>query len=535
MVLSIRRLTVSILAAAIAAGLFPSATATAADVATRPEVGVMYHATWNYDDDAQRIEALDKMAEAGVEVVRIDVAWCSVQSSGPNSYAKWYLDRLNLTINAARARGIEVLLVLFCTPAWATSNPSASWETASPMPPKDPGDYGRVAGWLANYFRGRTVGWEIWNEPNHPRFWSGTPSEYVRILKAAYPAIKAADPQARVVSGGTSYTDARWIETLYELGSRPFFDVMAIHPYMAPADLPPETENGEMWTISAVGGVRRLMDRYGDDNKEIWFTEFGWSSHSNQYPSCKEVYGSNKDEDLSDGKGCSSNGTMGVTAEEQGEYLVRAVQYVTRKNQSDGWNVTKMLWYNDRNRVSGNVHEDNFGLFRRDMTEKPVYWHLRSFLTGASLERPSDNLLSNGGFESGGTGWDATREQLGIVDNARSGSRAGKVTDKGDTTTNRLRADRVGTGSRGVTFEARGFAAAVEGSPRLELIIVERASGTVVGRQEVVTRIGSTWTRLNSLTYVSQRGDSSLKLKVKALEDGFTGAFLVDDFKLLRY
>ena len=53
------------------------------------------------------------------------------------------------------------------------------------------------------HFAGQVAAYEIWNEPNVSAFWSPTPSTaaYVNLLKAAYPAIKAADPSAVVLAG----------------------------------------------------------------------------------------------------------------------------------------------------------------------------------------------------------------------------------------------------------------------------------------------------------------------------------------------
>jgi len=78
---------------------------------------------------------------------------------------------------------------------------------ASDLPPA-PAHYADFAGFLRRL--GATVGdragaWEIWNEPNLAWFWRNPdPVAYAKLLKAAAPALRAADPGALIVSAGPS-------------------------------------------------------------------------------------------------------------------------------------------------------------------------------------------------------------------------------------------------------------------------------------------------------------------------------------------
>jgi hypothetical protein len=241
-----------------------------------PCFGAQFHAGWSDYTNAERIEVLDKLAAAGANWVRIDVGWASLQPRR-NRMAQWYIDRIDFVVNAARKRGLRVLATLWWTPEWANGG------RARGVPPKRNSDFARIAGWAASHFRGRVAAWEIWNEPNHPDFFSASPKRFAKLLKAAYPAIKAADPSALVVSGGPAYNDVEWLSGVYEGGGGPYFDVLATHPYMAPADLSPQTpDNGTKWTLRHVEAVRTLMVQEGDVAKPIWFTEFGWSSHRDE-------------------------------------------------------------------------------------------------------------------------------------------------------------------------------------------------------------------------------------------------------------
>ena len=317
-----------------------------------PAFGVQFHGTWSSYTDAQRVAVLDKLAAAGVRSVRIDLGWASFEERGAGVLSPWYVTLSDSVVNAAQARGMEVLATVHTTPAWANGG------QATNVPPSDPAEFARFMRWAAEHFRGRVRAWEIWNEPNQEAFWAGRDAaRYTGLLKAAYPAVKAGDPGALVVIGGPAYNDTGWLQGAYGAGAKGSFDVMATHPYMAPADLPPETpDDGSIWTLSHVAAVRALMVANGDGNKEIWFTEFGWSSHANAAD--------------------TPNWNRGVTLDEQADYLTRAITY-TRANYPY---VTKMFWYKERNSTNQGLQNDNYGLLTVDLAEKPAYWAVQELL-----------------------------------------------------------------------------------------------------------------------------------------------------------
>ena len=252
----------------------PDAAPPAADrPATRP-VDTMFHGLWTSYTDEQRAQVLDRLQAAGVTSVRIDLSWIMLQPDGPQSYYGWGVDFVDRVIAMANERNIRPLMTLWLTPAWANGN---AGERVAPYRAED---YARVAGWAANRWRGKVVGWEVWNEPNSDAFLRGAdPAAYARLLQAAYPAIKAGDPNAAVVFGGVEYNDVDWLRRAYDAGAKGSFDVLATHPYQGIADLPPDALDGTKWTMRSVSAVRELMVERGDEAKPIWFTEFGWSTH----------------------------------------------------------------------------------------------------------------------------------------------------------------------------------------------------------------------------------------------------------------
>ena len=132
---------------------------------------------------------------------------------------------------------------------------------------------------------------------------------------------------------------------------------MATHPYQGMADAPPEKpDDGNRWWFTHLPAVRNVMVANGDGAKPIWFTEYGWSSHAN-YPGIE-------------------NWKRGVTDAQQADYLVRAIDYVTKNYPY----VKNMLWYTERDRTTGNVQYDNYGLLTTSLSPKPVYAALKNYI-----------------------------------------------------------------------------------------------------------------------------------------------------------
>jgi hypothetical protein len=258
-------------------------------------------------------------------------------------------------VNQARLRNLNVLVTLWLTPGWANGGQS------NKVPPTYAQDYADFAQWAASYWRGRVAAWEVWNEPDPSQsFWQGTVQQYVSVLRAAYPAFKAGDPNAKVILGGPASNDDGWIGQVYALGGRDSFDVVATHPYQGIADEPPEhADDGHRWWFTHLPAVHNVMASYGDAAKPIWFTEFGWSAHANWSG--------------------IQNWQRGVTPEQQGDYFVRAIQYTAANYPY----VLVMFWYKERAQPgSSNVHEEGYALLNDDLTERPVYTRLKTYLTG---------------------------------------------------------------------------------------------------------------------------------------------------------
>lgn len=108
--------------------------------------------------------------------------------------------------------------------------------------------------------------WEILNEPEMQDgslvFFRGTSQEYLDIMKAGHAAVKAADPEAKVLHAGISgfYDKARnfWLP-FFSAGGSDYFDITSYHDIGAQADL-------------SIDDMLEFMDEAGY-SAPIWVTE----------------------------------------------------------------------------------------------------------------------------------------------------------------------------------------------------------------------------------------------------------------------
>ncbi len=236
------------------------------------------------------------MRSAGVETIRMPMQWSQLQpyrrlSGVPaGDRARFTVvdgvptdfTALDARVGAAAANGLDVLGLVLESPGWAASDRSTVFS-----PPRDPADYARVLRSLIGRYgpsgtfwtahpglpRLPVRRWQIWNEPSLPRYFAvkgGFAKPYVRLLAAAYRAVKAADPGATVVTAGLPNFSWRDLESLYRAGLRAHghFDAVAVHPFTGkPAD-----------SVRILRNVRAVMDRHGDRRSGIWVTEVSWPS-----------------------------------------------------------------------------------------------------------------------------------------------------------------------------------------------------------------------------------------------------------------
>jgi len=134
---------------------------------------------------------------AGARVVRINVPWASVAGARPQDPFDWR--RYDEAVGRARAGGLRVQFTL--------TGPAPGWATADGrrgVRRPDPAAFARFAGAAAARFRGRVRRYALWNEPNWHSSLKPNRSAaaiYRRLYRHGFAAVRAADPQARILFG----------------------------------------------------------------------------------------------------------------------------------------------------------------------------------------------------------------------------------------------------------------------------------------------------------------------------------------------
>lgn len=285
-----------------------------------PEYGMQIFPWWRPEVGSRDIQAVQA---AGFTWAKVNFGWRDIEGAGKGIFDWSHTDQI---IEMANNDGVDLVIRIDHQPEWA----GGGYPTNGP-----PDNYQDLADFftaVATRYKGRIRAYEVWNEPNLAREWGGQtpdPGKYAQLLKMCYEAIKAADPNAMVISAGLSPTgswtegpegarpDIWYLESLYiAMGSSDgYFDVLGAHG--AGFISPPERDPAEVAANEAYGGdrsmcfrhvedLREIMVKYGDEDKQIALLEFGWTS---------------------DPRPESPYNWHAVSEETKADYFVRAYQY----------------------------------------------------------------------------------------------------------------------------------------------------------------------------------------------------------------
>jgi len=264
----------------------PSAPATMAS----PDYGIQAFLWWR-TEVAHR--DLGLVRDAGFTWVKQWFAWRDIEGQGKGKYDWSTSDRI---VGQVEEFGLKLIVRVDHGPEWAGA------------PPGSIDNFAAFLSAMATRYKGRIHAYQIWNEPNLAREWGAkapNAGEYTQMLKKAYQVIKAADPNALVVTAGMAPTtelsqravpDTRFIQAMYEAGAKPYFDMLGAHGagYKAPPEMDPGQVANDanyynvgdvncpgpacrIYCFRHVEDLRQIMVDNGDANKKVVVLEFGWT------------------------------------------------------------------------------------------------------------------------------------------------------------------------------------------------------------------------------------------------------------------
>jgi polysaccharide biosynthesis protein PslG len=266
---------------------------------TPPAPGAAYTSTDAGIGIAATADQLDRalglvtslFGEKSSPIVRIELQWWSVEPCR-GCPLRW--TELDQSVQAARERGMRVLLILDYAPPWANRHDSTIWF------PTEDADWRSIVERTAAHFAGRIDAYEVWNEPNMVGLFSDYALadpivRYWQLVRIAHEEIHRACPGCTVVAGGSAAgrprgswtnTPSEWLSYAYTHGYGHDFDAVALHPY-TDWDGPSRSDCGsatptmfgptDVWKpCGELARLRTLMVANGDSATRIWATEFGY-------------------------------------------------------------------------------------------------------------------------------------------------------------------------------------------------------------------------------------------------------------------
>jgi hypothetical protein len=326
------------------------------------------------NDDALRARALQAIADTGAHWITMDLDWNGVNGASPTTWRWSQIDRF---VRESRALGLEIIAVAAYSPPWAVPASCPVGEThCFPASPEPYATFVRAAaeryGTLSAIpdLRNGITSWQIWNEPNHVPFVNPVVdvAAYTTLLKRAYVEIKAADPAATVVAGGTApapndpsgrdMSPVSFLQGIYARGGQGFFDAFAHHPYSFPCS---PLVDAEWNAFQQTQTLHDVMAQNGDGAKKVWGTESGAPTATNVGP-------------------CAAGPNVSVTEATQAQYVA---DYFKGWTEKFGAITGPLIWYQIRdNGTNPGYYDDHLGLLRRDFSEKPSYQRFKSLLAG---------------------------------------------------------------------------------------------------------------------------------------------------------
>jgi len=183
--------------------------------------------------------------------------------------------------------------------------------------------------------------WEIWNEPSLFKY--GSPEEFVQLLKATYPIIKEANPNAKVIVtlGAEGRDNTGFEDKVLALGGGDYFDVLSFHPY----------------------GANPYLQE--DLIKEAFVREQSLvAKYNNRWPLVISEIGQPASE---------------VSEEEQ----ARLAKFLYAEAAKNNIPITWFYWSDERLPKDERTGDGcNWGLIRFDGTKRPIFEAIRPYLKG---------------------------------------------------------------------------------------------------------------------------------------------------------
>jgi hypothetical protein len=230
------------------------------------------------------------MREAGIDSVRLPMFWIGIETKSPLVVRPDW-SGFDKEVELAAEDGVRVMPFVWGSPEWVaeeavelpvkTSFQRWAWQKFLREAALRYGPDGEFWDDHTKLDYLPITHWEIWNEENIvTQAKEPNPVEFAKLIRISGRTLHTAQPESKVLMGGLfgrplqippNVASGDFLKRVYQAGNvKPFFDGVALHPYVADAKaMGPELNN-----------FRRIMHDNGDSSTPVYVTELGWGSQS---------------------------------------------------------------------------------------------------------------------------------------------------------------------------------------------------------------------------------------------------------------
>ena len=248
------------------------------------------------------------LLQTGATWVRVLIVWPNAETS-PGAYNFGAVER---ALAAYTDACVNIIATIDFTPDWAALHATAPGTlNRSPIKADNLDDYANFVAALVERYDGDGDAdspsgvivhqWELYNEPDYGSGpdgggWGYYGAEYAAMLKAVYPKLRDASPNAKLVFGGIAYDGfvgyggpfvQSFLEDVLKADGGDYFDVMNFHSYPA--------FRGDWSTVDGNGlpektaAIRAVLAQY-ELEKPVVVTEAGWHDNGGgAFPSTDDI------------------------------------------------------------------------------------------------------------------------------------------------------------------------------------------------------------------------------------------------------
>ena len=201
--------------------------------------------------------------------------WSRIETS-PGIYDWTLLDKL---VNSEHMLGHSILHTLTSCPTFYSARPNEQCGTEYGVcaEPHDLKKWDNYCSAVATRYAGKIKYYEIWNEVNVKRFWTGTKKKMAEMVRRANLIIKKIDPDAKIIAPAvTGLYKPNNLKFFFDMMNasdnanrtmKDWIDIVNVHLYT------PDLKNFDL-VFTQIKNIREKMVVLGINDKPLWNTEY---------------------------------------------------------------------------------------------------------------------------------------------------------------------------------------------------------------------------------------------------------------------